>query len=490
MQVNFSSVSSNFRPVGDIHYASGVFSIVVSVVAAIFLLPDDYYEPGQLRASVLALGLGLLMAPLISARADIRVWMRAESVMMVGLVYWLLLEPLAEGYTAYELTRAGIIKAFSLIGLFGALILIGAKLAHSSHHSSSRVSNRQVDFSLDWLYAALLVCSALGFLSRLIPCDFSPACMVESLLSERGAGTLNRGVIGGKSSFAAQLQYFGYLTLPLTIALHHRTGRVDWRVVLGMLLATVFLLFLIRDGGRRLVGMVMGSGLIAWLLLQPRLGLREFFVAGISALAMLALLQVMLVFRTEDGGVISSLFSGQAFGSNPLSSGIRVDNNFIWLVKTIDLIPEFREHTGWSAIIYWAVRPIPRYFWTEKPISPGINLPCELGQCWGENFTLTISAIGDWYVSFGVYSVAIAALGMGFLGGKLVLVWFGPTVRQKLLYSLGLMWLFIGLRSYLELILMSYPILALYFIGKLTMRDRHEQKHLPSVDSARGQTSP
>ena len=48
-----------------------------------------------------------------------------------------------------------------------------------------------------------------------------------------------------------------------------------------------------------------------------------------------------------------------------------------------------------------------------------------------------------------------------------MLAWFGPTVRQKLLYSLGLMWLFIGLRSYLELFLMSYPILALYLLGKL-----------------------
>ena len=452
------------------HHTAGVFCIALGTVAAIFLLPDDYYEPGQLRASVLALSLGLLMAPLISALADIRVWMRAESVMMVGLVYWLLLEPLAVGYTAYELTRPGLIKAFSLIGLFGALILIGSKLAHSAHHSSSRVSNPQVDFSLNWLYGALLACSALGFLSRLIPCEFSPACMVDSLFSQRGEGVWSRGVIGGKSSFVTQLQYFGYLALPLTIALHHRVGRVDWRVALGMLLATVFLLFLIRDGGRRLVGMVLGSGLIAWLLLQPRLGLREIFVAAISALGMLALLQVMLLFRGEEGGIVSGMFSGRAFDSNPLGSGIRVDNNFLWLVRTIDLIPEFKSHTGWSAIIYWVVRPIPRFFWPDKPIGPGINLPCELGQCWSDNFTLTISVIGDWYVSFGVYTVAIAALAMGFMGGKLVLVWLGPTVRQKLLYSLGLMWLFIGLRNYVELILMSYPIIALYLIGKLTIK--------------------
>lgn len=443
-----------------------MLAIIVGTIGAMLLLPDDYYEPGQLRASVFVLGLGLLTGPLISAATDTRVWIRAESVMLIGLIYWLLMEPFSSDYSAYELTRAGITKAFGLIGMFGVLILLGSRLAHTWHHSASRVSNAAADFSADWLYRALMVCAALGLLARLIPCGFSPVCMVEGLFSERGVGAWSRGVIGGGGAFVSHLQYFGYLALPLTIALHHRTGRIDWRVALGVALTTLFLLFLIKDGGRRLVGMVLGSGMITWLLLQPRLGLREISVGAVSGLLMLMLLQIMAVFRTEQGGIVSGLFSGKAFAVNPLGGGLSVDNNFLFLTRTIDLIPEFKSHTGWEAIVYWAVRPIPRAFWPDKPKGPGINLPHELGQYWSENFTLTISAIGDWYVSFGLWSVAAAALLMGFLGGKLVLVWFGPTVRQKLLYSLGLMWLFIGLRNYLELILMSYPIVALYLLGK------------------------
>ena len=467
--MNSTAAFPDFRAVGGIHYAAGMLAIMIGTIGAILLLPDDYYEPGQLRASVFVLGLGLLTGPLISAATDTRVWIRAESVMMIGLIYWLLMEPFSSDYTAYELTRAGIIKAFGLIGLFGSLILLGSKLAHTWHDSMSRVSNPAADFSVDWLYSALMVCSALGLLARLIPCGFSPVCMVEGLLSERGVGAWSRGVIGGGGAFVSHLQYFGYLALPLTIALHHRSGRIDWRVALGMALTTLFLMFLIKDGGRRLVGMVLGSGMITWLLLQPRLGLREITVGAVSGFLMLMLLQIMVVFRTEQGGILGGLFSGNAFAVNPLGGGLSVDNNFQFLTKTIDLIPEFKDFTGWEAIIYWAVRPIPRVFWPDKPKGPGINLPHELGQFWSENFTLTISAIGDWYLSFGVWSVAAAALLMGFLGGKLVLIWFGPTVRQKLLYSLGLMWLFIGLRSYLELILMSYPIIALYLLGKYSM---------------------
>jgi len=477
-QINVKNAIAHpsFRPVAGMQYTFGMLGIVIGTAAAMLTLPDNYYEPGQLRLSALMLSLGLLTGPTVSSLSDIRAWMRAESVMMVGLIYWLLVELLADDYVAYELTRAGILKGFSLIGLFGVMILLGSRLAYAVHNSGSRISSPNIDFSLGWLFNALIACSFLGLLARLIPCNFSMTCLSDGLFSERGVGAWSRGVQGGSGAFVSHLQYFGYLAVPLTVALHHRTRRIDWRVVVGMALATFFLLFLIKDGGRRLVGMVIGSGLIAWLLLQPRLGMRQIFVASATGLVMIALLQIMLVFRTEEGGIVSSLFSGNAFEKNPIRSGFHVDNNFKFLTKTIDHIPEFRDHTGWSAIIYWVVRPIPRVLWPGKPIGPGINLPCELGQCWSENFTLTVSAIGDWYVSFGIWSVAIAALVMGFFGGKLVLVWFGPAVRQKLLYSLGLMWLFIGLRNYLELIVMSYPIIALYAIGKLTMRRKPEQQ--------------
>jgi len=456
--------------VAEIRHTVGILGAMLGTLAAILLLPDDYYEPGQLRVSALLLSLGLLSGPVLSSSTDIRAWLRAESVLMVGLIYWLLMEPLGSGYTAYELTRAGVIKGFSLIGLFAVMILIGSKLANTWHNSFSRVSSPTQDFSASWLYNALLVCSALGFLSRLIPCGFSPSCLVDGLLSERGVGAWNRGVIGGSGAFALHLAYFGYLTLPLTVAFHHRIGRIDFRVVIGFLLSILFLLFLMKDGGRRLAGMVLGSGLLTWLLLQPRISLKQILIGFAMGVAILALMELMFIFRTETGGVISNFFNGRALGFNPLRSGLRVDNNFEFFVKTLDLIPEFKRFVGWSAILYWLVRPIPRVFWPDKPIGPGISLPFELNQYWSDNFTLTISAIGDWYISYGVVSVTVAALITGFLAGKLGLVWLGPTVRQKLLYSLGLMCLFISLRNYLELILMSYPLLALYFLGKLSQK--------------------
>lgn len=464
--MNSATLSSDFRDVARMHHNTGMLGIALGTLAAVLLIPEDYYEPGGLRLSVIAMCIGLLAGPALSSLTDLRVWIRAESVMMVGLIYWLLLEPLGADYPAYQLTRESLVEAFVLIGLFGVLILVGSRLAHLSYGVAARPAAVERDFSTEWLFGVLLVASLLGLTARLVPCNFSPQCMIDGLFRARGEGPWNRGVIGDSSAIVSHLGYFGYLALPLTIALHHRLRRIDWRVVLGAVLATLFLLYLIRDGGRRLVGMALGAGFITWLLLQPRLGPRQVLTAAAAVLGMMALLQIMLVFRLSDGGVVSNLFSGNAFAENPLDD-VHVDNNFHYFVRTLDLIPEFRDFTGWEAIVYWAVRPIPRVFWPDKPISPGISIPYEMNEYWGPNFTLTISAIGDWYIAFGVWSVAAAALLMGFLGGRLVLVWMGHTLRQKLLYSLGLMWLFISLRSYLELILMTYPILALWVLAKL-----------------------
>lgn len=465
---NQTQAPRDSNPPPPVSYAVALFGILIGTLAAILLVPADYFEPGQLRASAVCLALGLLVGPMASSLTDLRGWLRAESVMMLGLVYWILTEPLSSSYDAYEITQDGVLRAYAYIGLFAATIQLGSLLAHRWHAQISPLRPSSTEFSDRWLFNVLVYSSLLGMLSKLVPCGFSPECMVDGLFSGRADGPWQQSVTGGAGSLVYQLAYFGYLSLPLTVALHHRVGRIDWRVVIGLILSTIFLLFLIRDGGRRLVGMVTGAALLTWLLLQARIGLRQFVIGGVAGLALMALMEVMLIFRTSEGGIVSRLFSGRAFAENPLDEGIRVDNNFKFLVKTMDLIPQFMPHTGWDAIIYWAVRPIPRVLWPGKPVDPGIDLPWELGERWGEGFTLTVSAIGDWYVAFGLTSVLLAGLMMGFLGGKLVLHWMRPTVRSTVLYSLGAMCLFIGLRSYLELILMSYPILALLLFSKLT----------------------
>lgn len=452
-----------------ISYATAVLGIIVGTLAAILVLPADYFEPGRMRMSAIWFSLGLLSGPLLSSLTDLRGWLRAESIMMVGLVYWLMTEVFSSTYSAYQLTRDGVISSFIYIAAFAIAIQLGSWLAHH-WWLPKRQRPETPDFSNEWLFNALLICAGLGLLARLIPCQFSPVCIATGLFGSREVGAWNQTTLGNSSAFVYHLGYFGYLTLPLTVALHHRAGRVDWRVMIGLALTIFFMLFLIKDGGRRLVGMVAGSGLLTWLLLQPRMGPRQVLVGGLSAIALLMLMQIMLVFRLWEGGIVSNLLSGRAFESVSLEEGPKVDNNFNSLVRVVDLMPEFKAHTGWEAIIYWAVRPIPRVLWPQKPSSPGISIPWELKERWGDGFTLTISAVGDWYIAFGVTSVIAAGLMMGFLGGRLVMAWMKPRLRDTVLYSLGAMCLFIGLRSYLELILMSYPILALLLIERYTTR--------------------
>lgn len=454
------------------HYLVAIFGIVLGTAAAILILPHNYYDAGQLRLSAILLATGLLSGPMVSSLMDLRGWLRAESVMMIGLVYWLLTELFYPDYTANQLSRDAVVRAFFYIGLFAACIQLGSAAAYRWHGQHFKQRPAREDFSPDWLFGALIICSILGLMARLIPCQFSTDCVIEGLFGSRQIGpwTLGAGSGASNSALVTHLNYFGYLSLPLTVALHHRLGRINLRVLIGLALTVFFMLFLIKDGGRRLVGMVAGSGLLTWLLLRPRLGLREIAIGGLAGLMLLAMMEMMMTFRLADGGVVGSLFSGQAFERNPLKGGVRVDNNFNSMVRVMDLIPEFAPHTGWDAVIYWIVRPIPRSLWPNKPINPGIDIPQEFGERWSDGYTMTLSAIGDWYIAFGIWSLIIAALCTGYLGCRLVMAWFKPNLRDTVLYSLGAMCMFIGLRSYLELILMSYPIMALLLVERLTSR--------------------
>src|SRR5207245_1853831 len=81
-----------------------------------------------------------------------------------------------------------------------------------------------------------------------------------------------------------------------------------------------------------------------------------------------------------------------------------VDDNFWALGETIGAIPEQVGFVGLESIWYFAVRPIPRIIWENKPIDPGFDLAHHLGQ---EGVSFSITSIGEMYMSFGWIAIVI-----------------------------------------------------------------------------------
>lgn len=92
-----------------------------------------------------------------------------------------------------------------------------------------------------------------------------------------------------------------------------------------------------------------------------------------------------------------------------------------------------------------------------------------------------MSAIGEFYMSFGWTGIVTGGLVFGWLARHWSQVLdTGYGVTGTALYGLGTMALFLGMRSLLELVLMTYPILCWYaldcFFWKW-MRRRAKQSH-------------
>ena len=103
-------------------------------------------------------------------------------------------------------------------------------------------------------------------------------------------------------------------------------------------------------------------------------------------------------------------------------------------------------------------------FWPGKPVDPGFDLPTALGV---EGVSYSYSVIGELYMSLGFFGIAIG----GWFYGRIAAMANGllsrsGTIATLLVYSILAMALFAGLRSVLDLLLVSYVVLAWVFLSR------------------------
>jgi hypothetical protein len=201
--------------------------------------------------------------------------------------------------------------------------------------------------------------------------------------------------------------------------------------------------------------MCIGSAVFSWLIsLRKTIKPRHLIILLVTACVLLLSLDAMLANRSH--GAIEFSYSLNEF------QHVRVDDNFLRFAQNIEIVPRFQPHTGLQWLIWVLARPVPRVFWPGKPTGPGFDLSSYLGI----TASLSCSSIAEWYVAFG-WGGVIAA---GVLYGKLCSFW-GQLLDYELqlagigMYGLGILALFISMRSMIELILMSYPLLAWLLMG-------------------------
>lgn len=445
-----------------------VLGIVAGTAGAVLLQPQDYEGGDAMQLPALVMSAGMLLGPAVAFLQRQDAWLRSQNLLMLGLVYWLLTELLQGAGDLHGVSGSAVRQTFVMAGCYASAIWVASWL--TSARSTARLrGGAEADLpTAAQLFGLILICGALGMLTYLIPCRFSLVCVADGLTGSRFDSAWNYGPFGGGHSFVHHLRYFGFLLAPLTVMLAANDRRATVRVIVAVVLTLLFCAFIVRGGGRRLVGMILGSAMLTWVLLQPRIALPQLLkIAGFSLL-LLVLLQVMLVYRST--GVLQAFQQDRPLRLSDRSGLLRVDYNFRNLGRLVDAVPARHPHTGSQPLIYAFARPVPRLLWPDKPVDQGVHLSSLLGFQARRNHTVTVTQMGDWYLMAGLPTVIIGGLLMGFLAQRANRLLDGGLGMRRFAYALAIMALFISLRALHELIVMGYPLLCLLGLEWLRRR--------------------
>lgn len=445
----------------------GIISIAVALFTAINLIPRDTEPEGALFWPAVTLSLGLMLAPALAAYRLPKSILRAEHLLVLAPIYWLLLDLIQGAYSLESLYLADIRRAFVGIGLFAVAVWIGS-IGRPWGVPDIVLRSITRDLPANVYFYLTVASFLLGMLKFAIPLNFNVFEMLYYVGQGRWDAPWGRTETGGWDAFLDHLQYFGYLTPVLAVVVNRQLGLRSWRTFLCAAMTITMVVFLAQSGSRRVIGVVVGMALIFWILgHRPGLRLKQVLIVGVAIVALLAAMQVILEYRNIG---LSAFVRGEAGSYIQRSDNeyVHVDDNFYRLCQVIELIPSTHSYVYHRYLIYVLVRPVPRVIWPNKPLDAGFDLSEALGD---EEVSYSCSVVGELYMSLGFIGIALG----GWLYGRLAAMANGliaqcSTLGALVIYSIGAMALFSGIRSIVELVLVGYVILAWIALSKIFNR--------------------
>jgi hypothetical protein len=438
--------------------AWSMLAVACGGIAALVLIPEHAINaPGALVPAAWAMAAGLLAGPAVAATRNLRAAFRCEHLLSFGLFYWLLLDIVLGQVRVNEVSYDAVVRTFTLILVFALALWGGSALA--ALPAQRLGAKAPAEPGTRFLYWAALAAGVLGLSRVLVGCSFSPACLVDAFYQPRFAPVWHRiDAFGHFDTVFLYSRYFGFLVLPLTVALVIGEGRITRRSVTTFLLGLLCLVFMIGDGGRKDVGTAVGAGVLVWALMKSRLGWRQVLpVAGVAAM-LVVLMQFMLVARNV--GVGKALSTGVALTSPAATVGT-VDRNFRALSTIVQVVPERYPHNGWQGVAFAATLWIPGGLVPREWQQRTIPLPSLLRLSVGPGYSWTCSALGDLYLIGGLPVVMLGGLLFGMFARLTSRLLIGPPGSQRpILYALLTMTLFLSLRALHEVFVTGFIVLA------------------------------
>jgi hypothetical protein len=430
-----------------------------TIIATVAFFPEQPAPRGALVLPAAILTIGLLLVPTLRAISGSDETTNAENFVMVGFVFWLLLDLLQGAYDLRQASSDALRDALASIGVSAAAVWIGV-LGKPWKAPGWLVDVTSRPLETHTIVRLVPICFALGMLNYAYAVNFDIAEMFSYLGANRWSAPWARSQLGGWGAFIDQMPYFGYVLPSLTALLIAKQGLFRLSTVFSIGCSIVMLLFLSQGGGRRLIGVTVGAALLVWIQANPGLRIKNIVIISVSAVGLAWASQFMLNMRAI--GIEAFRERGSDYDY------LHVDDNFLRLAQVIEIVPKEQPFVGSGQVVYAAVRPIPRVFWPNKPIDSGFDLSNAVGM---KGVSLSMSIIGEWYLGWGWPAIIIG----GWIHGRLAkaantLRDAGQISSNPIVYGLAVMVLIAGMRSMLDLIIMSYALVAWWGVNRLLSR--------------------
>ena len=437
----------------------GAVATALGTLVAVGLFPSNPAPQGALTWHAAVMSAGIMFVPAFRALRRSSAMMNAENFVAFGYVYWVLLDLIQGAYALGDASDDALRSAMLAVGLSATAMWIGTiGTPWRLPKWISEVASRPLDART--VRRLIPLCFVLGMLNYAYAVDFDLPEMFSYLGASRWTAPWGRGQLGGWGSFIDMMPYFGYVLPSLTALLIVKRGFFRFESLLAVGATAIMLLFLSQGGGRRIIGVTVGAAIIVWVQAQPGMKIRKLIISLAAVLGLLWSMQFMLNIRTQ--GYQSFVESGSEYDY------LHVDDNFLRLAQTIQLIPAEHDYVYSKQLVFALIRPVPRVFWPNKPVNPGFDLPSIIGM---KGVSLSTSILGEWYISYGWIALLIG----GWLHGRLAL-WanqlreVGRQGHNPIAFALAIMILVSGMRSMQDLIVMSYAIVAWWGVNRLVSR--------------------
>ncbi len=389
----------------------------------------------------------------------------ARNVVLCGVLFWLLLDPLLLRTGIDDFAPALIIKALLYAGLFTLAVWIGHLIRPlstvSRFFSKTRVETN--DNLLFFCTAAIYLVSVLPLIMtangvadlwRLLLAGYTPDVDVG----------WRRGMLGDQQDFLKSVSRLLQLTIPFLGTYLLRRKLLLWQKILLALMMLSLFITIFLSGERRVFALIV-LGPLVYVFFGTSRGTRKKSLPIFAALLLVLfwLMQAQVQFRS--GGFYN--FDAAAVESNPLE--MHRDNNFYWFATAVDNMPGTYDFTNEWIFLQLLTHPVPRFLWPGKPYTTGFPF-----IQWEEaGSTLSISVVGELYVSQGLLGIVVGGLVYGWLARHWdeLRKYLRSGNASGLIYSTGLALLLIAVRSFGDLVLNWY-VLALVIILLRCLRVR------------------